>query len=224
MFDDRSHAGRVLAGLVARDVGDSPLVVLALPRGGVPVGLEVAKRVKSVTDFDVFVVRKLGVPYREELAFGAIATGGVRVLNHSIVEQLRVSDETIERVAQQEQFELQRREEMYRKGRPPTALRDRTIILVDDGLATGASMIAAVRAARMQQPKRIVVAVPVASTQAVEDLRTVADLVICAETHEAFYAVGYWYRDFDQVSDEEVRDLLNRFGAAVPRRQPAGNA
>jgi putative phosphoribosyl transferase len=218
MFDDRSQAGRVLGRMVARRIArspqDSPVVVLALPRGGVPVAVEVARSSRCCADLDVFLVRKLGVPDREELAFGAIASGGVRVYNRIIIEEAGLSAEDIERVAAREQIELVRRERIYRLycgDRAPVEVRDRVAILVDDGLATGATMLAAVRAVRLLHPKRIVVAAPVASVEAGKELRDVADEVICAETPEPFFAVGYWYRDFDQVSDEEVGDLLRGF-------------
>jgi predicted phosphoribosyltransferase len=211
MFDDRSHAGRSLGRLVAERVRDAPVVVLALPRGGVPVGIRVAECLDAAVRFDVFLVRKLGVPNHEELAFGAIASGGVRVLNRAIIDQLGLSTDDIEQVTRREQAELKRREQVYREGRPPVQLQDRVVVLVDDGLATGASMIAAVRAVRQQQPKSVVVAVPVASQQSSEELSAVADDVICFETRDPFYAVGYWYRDFEQVGDEEVRLALRRF-------------
>ena len=214
MFHDRAEAGRVLGRLVAERVQDSPVVVLALPRGGIPVGVEVAKHLAGEVEFDVFLVRKLGVPHHEELAFGAIATGGVRVLNQTVIEEMALSPQDIERIAKREQIELDRREKAYRRGRSAIALRDTVAILVDDGLATGASMIAAVRAARQQNPKRIVVAVPVASAQAYNDLGAIADEIICAEVPPLFYAVGYWYENFDQVTDAEVRDQLQRFTAA----------
>jgi putative phosphoribosyl transferase len=215
MFDDRSHAGRALARLAASRVpqwsATPPLAVLALPRGGVPVGIELARRLEATLEFDVFLVRKLGVPDREELAFGAIATGGVRVLNREVIEEVGLSSDQIERIAQREQIELERREYAYRENRAPISLRDRVALLVDDGLATGASMIAAVRAVRRQEPKRVVVAVPIASQSACVELRAVADEVIAAKIPEPFYAVGYWYRNFDQVTDEQVRELLRPF-------------
>jgi putative phosphoribosyl transferase len=214
MFADRSQAGRTLGRMVADQVHDSPLVVLGLPRGGVPVAFEVARCLEATVNFDVFLVRKLGVPDREELAFGAIATGGVRVLNHAIIEQMDLADETIEQVARRQQIELERRERAYRQARPPVDLRDRVVILVDDGLATGATMIAAIDAVRLHEPARIVVAVPVASRQTCDQLRSMADQVICAETHDPFFAVGYWYGDFEQVSDAEVRTLLRQFTPA----------
>jgi putative phosphoribosyl transferase len=200
--------------MVSKRVHGAPIIVLALPRGGVPVGLEVARCLESAIEFDVFVVRKLGVPDREELAFGAIATGGVQVLNRAIIEDMCLSVGVIEGVAQYERIELERREQLYRRGRPPIALRDQVVVLVDDGLATGATMIAAVRAARLQQPRRIVVAVPIASRQAAGDVGLVADEVICAETEDPFFAVGYWYREFEQVTDREVGDLLRQFTPA----------
>ena len=208
MFDDRSHAGRVLGDKVSDRVHDSPVVVLALPRGGVPVGVEVARRLGGAVEFDVFLVRKLGVPHREELAFGAIASGGVRVLNRSLIEELGLSSEVIERTAKQERFELERRELAYRQGRPLIPLLNQVVILVDDGLATGASMIAAVRAVRLNHPRKVVVAVPVASEAAAVELRHAADELICPEIQEPFHAVGYWYRDFEQVTDARVCDLL----------------
>ncbi|HEY3836050.1 MAG TPA: phosphoribosyltransferase [Bryobacteraceae bacterium] len=217
MFDDRSQAGRVLGDRVADLVHDTPVAVLALPRGGVPVGLQVTQRLSGAVDFDVFLVRKLGVPDREELAFGAIASGDIRVLNRSIVNQLGLSDDEMERVIRQEQCELQRRERLYRQDRPLLAIRNRTVVLVDDGLATGATMIAAVRAARQQKADRILVAAPVASQSAVIDLRSEADDVICPKTPEPFFAVGYWYHDFEQVSDQEVRDSLARFHPVVSK-------
>jgi predicted phosphoribosyltransferase len=222
MFDDRSQAGRVLGELVARRAYNAPMVVLALPRGGVPVGVEVARQLGSArgpqgenqVEFDVFLVRKLGVPGHEELAFGAIASGGVRVLNQSVIDDIGLSNDEMKRVTLREEAELKRREHAYREGRSLIDLHNRVAILVDDGLATGASMIAAVRAVRLQPVNRVVVAVPVAARQASEDLQEEADEVICAETPEPFFAVGYWYRDFGQTTDHQVRDLLRRFTPA----------
>jgi putative phosphoribosyl transferase len=204
------QAGRVLVRLVAAEVTDGPPIVLALPRGGVPVGFEVAQALRAAA-FDIFLVRKLGVPGREELAFGAIATGGIRVLNRVVISQASLSPETIDRIAQHEQIELDRRDQLYREGRPPLDLHDRTVVLVDDGLATGATMLAAVQAVRLQRPAKLLVAVPVASREAREEIRKVADEVICVQVPRRFDAVGSWYRDFDQVTDTEVRDLLHRF-------------
>jgi putative phosphoribosyl transferase len=186
--------------------------VLGLPRGGVPVAYEVAKVLNA--PLDVFLVRKLGVPGREELAMGAIASGSVRVLNKNVVQSLRLSDQTIEAVAAAEQRTLVRRERVYRGDRPRLAVRDQTIILVDDGLATGATMRAAVVALRQQQPRRIVVAVPVAAPETCDEFRAEVDDIVCAITPPLFYAVGLWYQDFSQTSDEEVRALLEH--AAQP--------
>jgi predicted phosphoribosyltransferase len=206
LFRGRRDAGRLLATKLAAYAHRPDVLVLALPRGGVPVAYEVA-RVLGVP-LDVFIVRKLGVPGYEELAMGAVATGGVRVLNKQIVERLGIPDSLIEAVAAREKKELARRERLYREGRPPPDIRGRTVILVDDGLATGATMQAAVEALRQQQPARIVVAVPTASPETCEEMKTKADEVICAITPEPFYAFGVWYQDFSQTTDEEVRDLL----------------
>lgn len=207
MFRDRIHAGRVLGRLVATSVTDHPLIVLALPRGGVPVGFEVAQAVHAAV-FDIFLVRKLGVPGEEELAFGAIASGGVRVLNRSVITESGIQPDTVEQVTAQERIELDRRERLYREGLGPLDLRDRTAVLVDDGLATGATMLAAVQAVKLQVPKAVIVAVPVASRGARKDLLRVANQVICAEVPHRFASVGNWYRDFEQVTDDQVRDLL----------------
>lgn len=197
--------------------GRPEVIVLALPRGGVPVAYEVATALGA--PLDVFLVRKLGVPGHEELAMGAVASGGVRVLNTEVVEALGISEQAIEGVAQQELRELERRERVYRGGRPPPELRDRVVILVDDGLATGSSMRAAVAAVRQQHPRRIVVAVPTAAAETCEDFRREVDEVVCLSTPEPFYAVGLWYRDFSQTSDDEVRALLERAAAAAARGQ-----
>jgi erythromycin esterase-like protein/predicted phosphoribosyltransferase len=207
-FRNRSEAGRLLAAQLAAYGNRSDVIVLALPRGGVPVAYEVTRTLGA--PLDVFIVRKLGVPGHEELAMGAVATGGVRVLNDQVVRALRIPDYVIEAVAAQEQQELRRRERLYRGGRPPPDVRDRTVILVDDGLATGATMHAAIKALRQQQPARIVVAVPTAAPETCEALRAEVDEVICAITPEPFHAVGLWYEDFSQTTDEEVRDLLTR--------------
>jgi predicted phosphoribosyltransferase len=174
----------------------------------VPVAFEVARALNAA--LDVFIVRKLGVPGQEELAMGAVATGGVRVLNDEIVRVLRIPDDQIKAVVTQEQRELERRERLYRGNCPPPDVRRRTVILVDDGLATGATMYAAIRALRQQKPARIIVAVPTAAPESCEELRVEADEVICGITPEPFYAVGLWYEDFSQMTDEEVRDLLVR--------------
>ena len=208
LFRDRRDAGRLLAEKLAAYATRPDVLVLALPRGGVPVAYEVARRLGA--PLDVFVVRKLGVPGHEELAMGAVATGGVRVLNDQLVEQLGIPDQMIDAVAARERQELARRERLYRGGRPPPDVRGRTVILVDDGLATGATMYAAIEALRKQNPGRIVVAVPTASPETCEEMKVKADHVICAITPDPFQAVGRWYQDFSQTSDEEVADLLAR--------------
>jgi erythromycin esterase-like protein/predicted phosphoribosyltransferase len=208
LFRDRREAGRLLAAKLAKYGGRPDVIVLALPRGGVPVAYEVASALGA--PLDVFVVRKLGVPGYEELAMGAVATGGVRVLNDQLVNRLGIPDSIIDAVASREEQELARRERLYRDGRPPPNVRGRTVILVDDGLATGATMHAAIQALRQQQPARIVVAVPTASPETCEEMRTEVDEVICAITPEPFHAVGLWYQDFSQTTDEEVRELLAR--------------
>jgi predicted phosphoribosyltransferase len=186
--------------------GRPDVLVLALPRGGVPVAYEVAEALHA--PLDVFVVRKLGVPGHEELAMGAIASGGMRVLNQEVVYGAHISDETIEHVAERELHELERREQVYRGNRPQIDPHGKIVILVDDGLATGSTMRAAVRALRLQAPRQIVVAVPTASPQTCTELQREVDEVICAATPEPFYAVGIWYEDFTQTSDDDVRALL----------------
>ena len=208
-FRDRIEAGRRLGQRLKREEAIGPnALVLALPRGGVPVGFEITQILNS--DLDILLVRKLGVPGHEELAMGAIASGGLRVLNDALIRHLGISTAVVDRVTASEQQEIQRRERLYRDGRPALPIKDRAVILVDDGLATGASMLAAARAARAQQPKRVIVAVPVASRDACEEFRQHVDDVICAETPEPFYSVGTWYEDFSQTSDAEVRELLQR--------------
>ncbi|SRR5579884_168560 len=207
-FRDRTHAGRVLASLLSEYSGVRGLIVLALPRGGVPVGFEVAQALHA--PLDVFLVRKLGFPGQEELAMGAIASGGVQVLNPEVVEGLGISMNTVEAVAARERVVLEKRERLYRDERPMPDLRGRTVILVDDGLATGSSMRAAVAALRRHKPAKIVVAVPVAAPSVCDDLRAEAVEVVCAFTPEPFHAVGLWYQDFSEISDEEIRTLLGR--------------
>jgi len=214
VFRDRRDAGRRLAGKLGQYKDRPDVLVLALPRGGVPVGYEVAQALHA--PLDVFVVRKLGVPGHEELAMGAIASGGVRVLNDDVVRMLDMPDAAIDAVARDEQRELERRESLYRDGRPPADVRGRTVLLVDDGLATGSTMRAAVKALRAQQPARIVVAVPTAAAQTCDELRREADEVVCPSTPEPFRAVGLWYEDFSQTSDEEVHELLAQ-AAQEPR-------
>jgi len=207
-FRDRSEAGRLLAAKLRTYANRADVIVLALPRGGVPVAYEVASALGA--PLDLFLVRKLGIPGHEELAMGAVATGGVRVLNDEVVRVLRIPDYVIDAVTAWEQQELARRERVYRGDRPQPNVQNRTAILVDDGVATGATMLAAIRALRQQRPARIVVAVPTASPETCEDMRTEADDVVCATTPEPFYSVGLWYEDFSQTTDEEVRDLLAR--------------
>ena len=207
-FEDRTEAGRVLAKKLKAYANRPDVVVLALPRGGVPVAFEVARSLNA--PLDVFLVRKLGVPGHPELAMGAIASGGVRVLNEDVVDYLRIPDETIDAVAAEEHKELNRRERAYRGYAGPPVVRGRTVILVDDGLATGSSMRAAVTALREQQPARIIVAVPVAARATCDEFRSQVDEIVCAITPEPFRAVGLWYEDFSQTTDEEVRDLLAR--------------
>ena len=209
-FRNRTDAGRRLAEKLAAYANRPDVLVLALPRGGVPVGCEVARALGA--PLDVFLVRKLGVPGYEELAMGAVATGGVRVLNDEIVRGLGISDHEIDAAEARELQELARRERLYRGDRPPPDVAGRTVILVDDGLATGATMRAAIHALRQQQPARIVVAVPTASPDTSEALKADADDVICAMTPEPFFAVGHWYEDFTQTTDDEVRELLARRG------------
>jgi predicted phosphoribosyltransferase len=212
LFEDRTDAGRRLAGRLGHLAGQRGLLVLGLPRGGVPVAAEVADVLGA--ELDVMVVRKLGLPGQPELAMGAIATGGVRVLNPSVLEAGRVSADTVEAVAEREGRELARRETRYRGDRPAPEIAGRTVVLVDDGMATGATMRAAVEAARALEAGRVIVAVPTASREARELLAEGADEVVCVDAPEPYYAVGYWYRRFDQTSDDEVARLLGE--AATP--------
>jgi putative phosphoribosyl transferase len=206
VFSDRAEAGDVLAARLGHLAGRPDLLVLALPRGGVPVGARVARALRA--PLDVFVVRKLGVPGHEELAMGAIAGGGVRVRNQEVTSRLGLDDAVIDRVAEAEELELARRERSYRADRPAPDLAGKVVVLVDDGLATGSTMRAALAAARAAGPARIVVAVPTAPASTCERLRREADEVVCASTPRPFRAVGYSYRSFPQTSDEEVRELL----------------
>jgi predicted phosphoribosyltransferase len=217
-FQNRSHAGRILAQHLDAYANRPDVQVLALPRGGVPVAFEVVKALR--VPLDVFVVRKLGVPGHEEFAMGAIATGGVRVLNQEAVRALRLPNHVIEAVSARERQELERRERLYRSDRPPLDVRGRTVILIDDGLATGATMYAAIQALRQIQPARIVVAVPIAAPETCAALKTEVDEIVCAVTPEPFRAVGLWYEDFSQTTDEEVRELLARSAQNQPARAP----
>ncbi|HET9484332.1 MAG TPA: phosphoribosyltransferase [Xanthomonadales bacterium] len=207
IFRDRRDAGRRLAGELARYRGREDVIVLALPRGGVPVGYEVAQALD--VPLDVFLVRKLGVPGHEELAMGAIASGGVRVVNREVVTQLEIADRTLDAVAASEQQELERRERAFRGDRPAPVVRDHTIILVDDGLATGSTMRAAIAALKAQGPRRIVVAIPVAAPNTCQDLRREVDEVVCPMIPRDFRGVGQWYDDFEQTRDDEVVSLLD---------------
>src|SRR3954469_12186260 len=214
IFHDRHDAGRQLAARLGEYAGREDVLVLALPRGGVPVGYEVARELD--VPLDVFLVRKLGVPGHEEYAFGAIATGGVRVLDTQLVESLGLPAEWIEAIDAKERRELERRERAYRGDRPPPDVAGRTVILVDDGLATGSTMRAAIEALQEAEPASVVVAVPVADPGVCADLRRRVDEVVCLATPQPFGAVGAWYEDFSQTSDAEVRELLSR-----ARRPPA---
>lgn len=217
-FHDRREAGRVLAARLMHYAGRPDVLVLALPRGGVPVAFEVARALRA--PLDVFLVRKLGVPGHEELAMGAIASGGVRVLNEEVVNVLRISAEDLDAVAAEEQRELERREQAYRDGRPAPDVRGRVVVLIDDGLATGSTMRAAVAALRRRGPARIVVAVPVGAPETCAEFQDEADEAVCARTPEPFYAVGLWYEDFAQTTDAEVHELLQRAaGEQAPAHQ-----
>jgi putative phosphoribosyl transferase len=213
-FRNRADAGRILAQRLKAIAADDDVIVLALPRGGVPIGYEVAQALTA--DLDVFLVRKLGVPGHEEFALGALAGGGVRVLNEPLIQELGLSRAEIDNITAREQREIQRRETAYRQGRRALPLACRTVVLVDDGLATGSTMLAAVRALRAYAPARIIVAVPIAAPEVCEAFRDYVDEIVCVETPEPFYAVGLWYEDFSQTTDEEVRQLLDR-----ARRRPA---
>jgi predicted phosphoribosyltransferase len=207
-YRDRAEAGRYLAKKLAGYAGRPDVIVLALPRGGVPVAYEVARALGA--PLDVFLVRKLGVPGHEELAMGAIASGGLLLLNEKLVRALAISPELINDVISSQRAELERRDRQYRGVRPPPDVRGKTVILIDDGLATGASMRAAIAALRQQHPARLVVAVPIAAPTTCAELRDEVDEIVCARTPEPFHAVGLWYDDFTQTTDDEVRDLLRR--------------
>jgi putative phosphoribosyl transferase len=207
-FPDREAAGQQLAEALDEYRDRDNILILALPRGGVPVAYQVAEHLGA--DLDLMIVRKLGMPGHEELAIGAIASGGERILNEDILTYSQVSEEALEEVTARERRELQRREQAYRDDRPWPDMTRTTVILVDDGLATGATMRAAATAVKRHQPREVVIAVPVAPEETIEKLRATADNVVCLETPPAFGAIGRWYRNFDQVSDDEVRTILNR--------------
>ena len=209
-FANRHHAGRVLAERLRAFAGRDDVLVLGLPRGGVPVAYEVAKSLGAA--LDVFVVRKLGVPQQPELAMGAIASGGVRVLNEDVVQWYRIPQSVIETVAWDEERELTRRERAYRNGRPAVPIEGKVVMLVDDGLATGSTMRAAIGAVRRLNPSRVIVAVPVGAPETCRELRAVADDVVCGQTPAALSAVGAWYEDFSQTTDDEVTMLLQKSG------------
>lgn len=220
-FRDRSDAGRVLGARLAAYAGRPDAIVLGLPRGGVPVAFEVAQALEA--PLDVFLVRKLGVPGHEELAMGAIAGGGIRIVNETVVRELGIAPSAIDAVAEVEGAELARREQAYRDGRPEPTVANRTVILVDDGLATGSTMRAAIAALRRKRLRRLVVAVPVAASSTCADLRREVDEVVCAHTPEPFYAVGQWYVDFSPTTDAEIHALLARAwsrDAALGRPSP----
>lgn len=212
-FDNRAQAGYRLGQALRGYAGRPDVVILALPRGGVPVAFEIAQAIKA--PLDLMLVRKLGTPGQEELAMGAIAPGGVQLLNRDIVDSMRIPEQAIEAVAKRERRELERRQHAYRGERPLPDVAKRCVILVDDGLATGATMRTAIKALRQQHPARIVVAVPVAPPETIRTLQQEADEVVCLATPEPFWAIGQWYRDFPQLSDEEVKDLLQRVGEST---------
>jgi predicted phosphoribosyltransferase len=212
-YRDRRHAGAELARRLSHLKSDG-VVVLALPRGGVPVGFEVARALDA--PLDVFVVRKLGLPGHPEFAMGAIASGGVGVLNDEVVRLYRIPPEVVDTIAREEQTELERREQAYRGGRPPLDVSCRTVVLVDDGLATGSTMKAAVQAVRALGPARIIVAVPVGSPDTCREFAGIADEIVCTRAPEYFSAVGQWYDDFRQTTDEEVRELLRAASGSRP--------
>lgn len=215
IFRDRRDAGRRLAQRLTAYANRPDVVVLALPRGGVPVGYEIAQALH--VPLDVMVVRKLGVPGHEELAMGAIASGNIRILNEDIIRLLTISEPVIAEVARREHEELLRRERVYRGDRPSNAVEGRTVILVDDGLATGSTMRAAIAAVRQQRPAKVIVAVPTAAPETCQELKAEADEVQCAMTPTPFFGVGQWYEDFSQTTDQEVRELLSRATSPVGR-------
>jgi putative phosphoribosyl transferase len=222
IFKNRQEAGQKLASCLGKYTNRESVIVLGVPRGGVPIAFEVAKALNQ--PLDVFVLRKLGVPGHEELAFGAIGSGGVRVLDREVVDAVGLSDFVIEYVTRAEGAELARREQIYRGGQPPLDVRGKMVILVDDGIATGSSLRAGVRALRQMQPAEIVIAAPVAPQSTIDRLRSEVDDVVCVDVPEEFHGVGQFYRDFSQVSDEEVNELLNSASRARLEQQHAGTS
>ena len=220
-FRDRADAGRVLAQHLTEYANRNDVVILALPRGGVPVGYEVARALQA--PMDIYLVRKLGAPGQEELAMGAIASGGVMVLNQQVVRMLNIPDRVIEQVAQKEREELLRREEAYHDDHPRLDVTGRVGILVDDGLATGASMQAAAASLKARRPRKIVVAVPVGAPDTCQRIERQVDDVVCAITPEPFYGVGQWYEHFEQMTDEEVREILSEADKVLPEQKERGS-
>lgn len=218
-FHDRTEAGRVLAHRLRAYSGQPNVIVCALPRGGVPVGAEIASALG--VPLTVFIVRKLGVPGHEELAMGAITSGGMRLINHSVTEPLKIPDSVIEGIAKREMLEIMRRERIYSHGRATLDMKDKTVILTDDGIATGSTMTLAVQALRQREAQKIVVAIPVAPPETVAELQEVADQVICLYEPEPFGSVGTWYENFEQLDDTQVCQILDRMFEPVPSSQTA---
>jgi putative phosphoribosyl transferase len=210
-FEDRAEAGRQLAAALAHHANEPDLLVLALPRGGVPVAFEVAQALNA--PLDVFLVRKLGTPQQRELAMGAVASGGLRVLNERVINALGISPLLIDRVVAEELREIERRERAYRPGLEPLRLQDRTVLVIDDGVATGSTIKAALETIRLQHPRRLIAAVPVGAQETIEELERYADEVVCLQMPEPFLAIGIWYEKFPQLTDEEVCALLQRAAA-----------
>jgi len=208
MYSDRSEAGRRVASQLMRYKGRADVIVLALPRGGIPVGYEIGKELNLPVD--VFVVRKLGVPGQEELAMGALASGDVRIINYDVVNQLGISQQTIDLITERERHELQRRERLYRGDRQSPALAGKSLILVDDGIATGSTVRAAIAALRQVGPARMIVAVPVAAAQSYREIAAEVDEIVCPEIPATLFAISQCYERFEQTTDDEVRDLLSR--------------
>ncbi|HEY2856154.1 MAG TPA: phosphoribosyltransferase [Gemmatimonadaceae bacterium] len=215
-FQNRTEAGRRLAAALVRYAGRNDVLVLGLPRGGVPVAFEIASALDA--PLDVFIVRKLGLPGHEEFGIGAIASGGMRIVDESVLRAYGVDADTLDQITARELRELGRREQLYRDGRPFPTIENRIVILVDDGLATGSTMRAAVAALREKRPREIVVAVPVGARETCATMAALADEIVCLETPDPFYAVGLWYMNFEQTEDDEVHDLLERAAAKTAPR------